>query len=77
MVRNQLYKRIGPKEARRVLAGLFPSGSVKKLIERRLEALKSEKGMITDTISKGVVEQLVDQIVLEYTKNPNVKSLPN
>ncbi|EKD74649.1 MAG: hypothetical protein ACD_44C00371G0006 [uncultured bacterium] len=76
MVRNQLYKRIGPKEARRVLAALFPSGSVKKLIERRLEALKSEKGMITDAISKGVVEQLVDQIVLEYMKNPNVKSLP-
>lgn len=74
-VRNELYKRIGPKEARRLLATLFPSGSVKKLVERRLESLKSEKGVITEAVTKGVVQQLIDQIVTEYMKNPDVKQL--
>ncbi|MBI5448088.1 MAG: type IV secretion protein IcmB [Gammaproteobacteria bacterium] len=75
-VRNELYKRIGPKDARRVLAALFPSGSVKKLVERRLEALKSDRGVITDAVTKGVVAQLIDQIVSEYMKNPDIKRLP-
>ncbi len=75
-VRNELYKRIGPKEARRVLATLFPSGSVKKMVEHRLENLKTDKGVITDAVTKGVVQQLIEQIIVEYMKNPEVKSLP-
>lgn len=74
-VRNELYRRIGPKEARRVLSVLFPSGSVKKVVERRLENLKNEKGVITDSVSKGVVAQLIDEIVSEYNRNPNMRSL--
>ena len=75
-VRNALYNRLGPKEARRVLAALFPSGSVKKVVERRLENLKTDKGVITDAANKGIVQQLIEQIVDEHTKNPDVKSLP-
>lgn len=75
-VRNELYRRIGPKETRRVLANLFPAGSVKKTLERRLDALMTEKGMITDAVTKGALEQLIDEIVSEYKINPNLKSLP-
>ena len=42
-LRNKLYQKLGPKEARRVLANLFPSGSVKKIIEARLAVLKEHK----------------------------------
>lgn len=74
-VRNQLYKRLGPVEARRVLATLFPTGSVTKLIEKRLQAIKTDHGMITDTVTKSVIDQLVEQIITEYNKNPEVKNI--
>src|SRR5476649_2586777 len=42
-LRNKLYTKLGPKEAHRVLANLFPSGSVKKLMEERLATLKEQQ----------------------------------
>lgn len=75
-LRNILYKRIGPMEARRVLATLFPSGSVAKLVEERLNAMRQEHGLIAEVSNTGVVEQIADEILVEYTKNPNFKSLP-
>lgn len=74
-VRNKLYRRIGPAEARRVLATLFPSGTVKKLIERRLALLKEEQGMITEDSKLGALDQLIEEIVEEYAKNPDFKRL--
>lgn len=75
-VRNKLYRAIGPSEARRVLATLFPSGSVKKVIEKRLVTLKEEKGMITEDSTIGILDELVEEIVTEYAKNPDFKRLP-
>ncbi|HEX4045367.1 MAG TPA: type IV secretion protein IcmB [Gammaproteobacteria bacterium] len=75
-LRNKLYQRIGPKEARRLLANLFPGGSVKKIIEARLAVLKEEKGMIEDEAGLSVVDQLMEEIMDAYSKNPDVKSLP-
>lgn len=74
-IRNALYKRIGPAEARRVLANLFPAGSARKLVEERLSTLKEEHGLITESSNLSVVQQLVEEILSEYGKNPNVKSL--
>ncbi len=74
--RNQLYKRLGPKEARRVLATIFPTGSVAKLVEARLNALREKHGLIEEGTELGVVEELVEQIIEEYKKNPNFKKLP-
>lgn len=74
-VRNKLYRRLGPSEARRILATIFPSGSVKKLVEKRLVTLKEEKGMITEESTLGVLDELVEEIVTEYTKNPHFKHL--
>ncbi len=75
-VRNKLYVKIGPAEARRVLANLFPSGSVKSLIELRLATLKEQKGVIEEAAEVGVIDQLVQEILDAYSKNPDVKSLP-
>lgn len=76
-IRNQLYKRIGPVEARRVLATLFPSGTVTKLVEKRLDALKEEHGVITDREKLSAVDKIVEDILVEYKKNPDFRSLPD
>jgi len=76
-IRNQLYKRIGPIEARRILATLFPSGTVTKLVEKRLNTLKEEHGIITDREKISVVDKIVEDILTEYKKNPEFKSLPD
>lgn len=75
-LRNKLYEKIGPKEARRVLANLFPSGSVKKLIEERLAVLKEQQGMIEEGANLSVADQLLMEVLDAYSKNPDVKSLP-
>ncbi len=74
--RNKLYAKIGPAEARRVLANLFPSGSVKSLIEARLAVVKEQKGMIEESAELGIIDQLIEEILDAYSKNPDVKSLP-
>ncbi len=74
-VRNQLYRHIGPAEARRFLASLFPSGSVTKEITERLNALKEEVGLIEDDTKLSVVDQFVNDILDTYARDPNSKSM--
>ena len=76
-IRNQLYKRIGPAKARQLLATLFPSGTVTKLVEARLSALKEEYGVITDREKLSVIDKIVEDILTEYKKNPDFKVLPD
>lgn len=75
-LRNKLYKKLNPAEARRVLANLFPNGSAAKQIEDRLLLVKEEGGFIDEDVKMGVVDTLVAQILKEYSKNPDVKYLP-
>lgn len=75
-VRNQLYKEIGPTETRRVLATLFPSGTVTKYLENRLASIKERDGVINSDLKLGVIEELVRNIIDAYSKNPNFKKLP-
>jgi len=75
-VRNQLYRKIGPSESRRVLAAIFPSGTVTKYLENNLAKIKEKGGLIDDDVKTGVVEGLVKSILDEYAKNPDVKRLP-
>ena len=76
MVRNQLYRQIGPAEARRFLASLFPNGTVGKEISDRLNIMKEDGGLIEEAGNVGVVEQLVNEILSTYALDPNSKSLP-
>ncbi len=75
-VRNKLYQKLNPAEARRLLANLFPNGSVKPLIEARLAALKEQKGVIEEANVLGIVDQLIEEILQAYAANPDVKKLP-
>lgn len=75
LVRNQLYRQLGPAEARRFLASLFPMGSVTKVINERLNALKNQGGLIEEEGHAGIVTQLVNDILEAYGRDPNSKSL--
>jgi intracellular multiplication protein IcmB len=75
-IRNKLYNKLNPAEARRVLANLFPAGSVKSLVETRLATLKEQPGMIEESNNLGIVDQLVQEILQAYAVNPDVKKLP-
>jgi len=73
--RNKLYQHLGPQAARKVLSALFPSGSVKSLVESRLAVLKEKEGLIEEGSDLGVIDQLVQEIMAAYAKNPDVRSL--
>ncbi|MDR1057210.1 MAG: type IV secretion protein IcmB [Coxiellaceae bacterium] len=75
-VRNQLYRKIGPTEARRVLANVFPSGTVTKYLENSLNNIKEKGGLVDNNIKLGVIENLVKTLLEEYAKNPDFKRLP-
>lgn len=75
-VRNRLYRHLGPAEARRLLATLFPNGSIAKEVEDRLAAMKEEGGLIEEEAKEGVIDQLVTDILNAYSRDPNVKALP-
>ncbi len=74
-VRNQLYRYIGPAEARRFLAALFPGGSVSKEVNERLNALKEEAGLIEDEGRLSVIDQFVNDLLDAYARDPNSKSM--
>ena len=74
-VRNALYSELGPSITRKVLANLFPSGSVKSTIERRLELMKDTSGFIEEKAQMTVIDKLVEDIIESYKKNPNAKHI--
>jgi intracellular multiplication protein IcmB len=75
LVRNQLYRHLGPSETRRFLATLFPSGSIAKEVEARLIHMKAEEGLIEEDAKTSVIEQLIRDILDTYSKDPNARAL--
>lgn len=75
ILRNKLYRKINPIEARRILATLFPSGSAAKAIEERLATLKEKHMLIDEEVKQGVIDQLITDILTQYSKDPNFKFL--
>ncbi len=74
-IRNQLYRHLGPSEARRLLANIFPNGSAGKEIEERLALFKAEAGLIEDKARESVIDNLVADILEAYARNQDVKTL--
>lgn len=75
-VRNHLYRHLGPAEARRLLSTLFPNGSIAKVLEARLAGMKEKGGLIEEELRQSMTDQLVNDILEAYSKDPNVRSLP-
>ncbi len=74
-IRTKLYELLGPREARRVLANLFPNGSATKYLSQKAKAIQQESGVIDEEVRLSLVGQLVSQIIDEYKINPDFKSL--
>lgn len=74
-LRNKLYKRLGADETRRILARLFPTGTVRPLVDERLAKMKEEHGFIEDLSNLNVIDQLVEEIIEGYRKDPNFSRL--
>jgi intracellular multiplication protein IcmB len=74
-VRNRLYRQLGPSEARRFLANIFPAGTVAKEVQARLDTIKAEGGLIEEDKQMSVVEELIKEILETYARNPDARSL--
>ncbi|MBA2654558.1 MAG: type IV secretion protein IcmB [Gammaproteobacteria bacterium] len=74
-IRNKLYRKLGPREARRLLGNLFPSGSAAKLVENRLSEMRDKQMVIDDQIRLSIVDTIVKDILDAYSANPDVKVL--
>lgn len=64
-VRDALYKKIGPSAARRLLAKLYPGGSVADEIERRKKQIE-DSGLIDQGKDEGVIVDLIHEILSKY-----------
>lgn len=65
-IRKKLYQRLGPADARRLLAKLFPSGSIAKTVEKRLASMKEEQGVIAEELRLGVIDTMIEEILAEH-----------
>jgi intracellular multiplication protein IcmB len=75
IIRNRLYRAIGPVEARRFLASLFPSGSVTKELSKRFNVASLDEGLVSTEQKETVIDKLVKDILDSYAKDPNTTTL--
>lgn len=63
-VRDALYKRLGPAEARRALAGRFPKGSCRSYVNKLRQSAKGETagGWIDENVDRSLLSKLTDEI---------------
>jgi intracellular multiplication protein IcmB len=74
-IRNKLYRKLGPREARRLLGNLFPSGSAVSLVETRLAEMRDRQMVIDEQARTGVIDSMINDILSAYAANPDVKIL--
>lgn len=75
IIRNHLYRHIGPVEARRFLALLFPGGSAGKELGRRINELSQEKALLNVDEQQSIVMRLANDIINAYSKDPYSNTL--
>lgn len=68
-VRNELYTRLGPRIARRVLAALYPTGTIAPVVEKRLAEMQ-EEGAVLEESGTSIIQGLIEEIITEYRTNP-------
>jgi len=74
-LRNHLYRHLGPAEARRFLALLFPNGSATKVLHERLNQIKADGGLIEEENKTSAMDQLIEDILAAHSRDPNTKHL--
>ncbi len=64
-VRDTLYRDLGPKEARKFLAKLYPGGSIAYEVERRKKAME-DSGLIGAGDQDGVIDAFIGDLLGQY-----------
>lgn len=67
-IRNTLYRKIGPKAARALLARHFPAGTAAKVLEDRYADYKRDGGIIDDQVKDSVLDTLINELLELYYK---------
>lgn len=62
-IRQLIYEKLGPGEARRVLARRFPSGSAEKAILARIARIENEAERTGDNARANVINEFIDMLV--------------
>lgn len=73
-VRDSLYGRIGPTAARRLLARLYPGGSIADELERRKKTME-DSGIIGENQEEGVINELIKDILAQYEENQRAEGV--
>jgi intracellular multiplication protein IcmB len=67
-IRNRLYNKLGAGRARQMLAAMFPGGSARNEIKRRV-LMRAAAGEARGAAVSAVVEEIVDEMVALANKN--------
>lgn len=62
-IRNNLYQKIGPRAARRLLAQQFPNGSATKALEDKYAEFKEDTGFLDESGRGSVIKQFIDALL--------------
>ncbi|OGT63695.1 MAG: type IV secretion protein IcmB [Gammaproteobacteria bacterium RIFCSPHIGHO2_12_FULL_45_9] len=65
-IRNILYQKVGPRDARKLLAQQFPNGSALKTLEEMFANFKKDAGFLDDEGKEGVIRQLIDDLLRQH-----------
>lgn len=68
-IRNELYKRLGAAETRKVLSVLYPNGSAAKVVEERLARMRAQKDTTSEDDAGSIIDELVEEILQYYNSN--------
>ena len=62
-IRNRLYARLGAGRARQMLAAIFPNGSARTEIKRRVLMKSDLEGESKSALTSAVIEEIVEELV--------------
>lgn len=69
-LRMMLYDAMPRQAARKLLAKRFPSGSCKKLVERRKAEQFADADFVDDAMESSVIERIAKDLINEYYEQP-------
>ena len=75
LVRNRLYKQLGPENARLFLASVYPNGSIAKEMAARLNQVKESSSLIDADLKTSVLEEFLADLLRTYAHDPESKHL--
>ena len=64
-IRNRVYLKLGASRGRQMLAAMFPGGSARSEIRRRVLARSEDGGDTRASMVSVIIEEIVEEIVTE------------